>query len=181
MMPRAAARATRSAPAWSRPRGAPRLRPTRTRGATRRGQRRAVHGRPGSEHQRARGRRAPGAVTVSPRAARGEGWSRRHTGWPTESGAACMSRRGKSGQSGPRRRVQHKPRARLIRLAAPHPDLALGCDAAVGWRREAPTQMPAWSAGAPVRLVAPTGPAQDPAGQARAGDGLSGPTTHHRR
>jgi hypothetical protein len=168
MMPRAAARATRPASAWSRPRA------------------RLGCGQPGREGNEAWAAAcrpwAPGVrAPAGQRAARGEGWSRRHTGWPTESGAACMSRRGKSGQSGPRRRVQHKPRARLIRLAAPHPDLALGCDAAVGWRREAPPQMPAWSAGAPVRLVAPTGPAQDPAGQARAGDGLSGPTTHHRR
>jgi hypothetical protein len=181
MMPRAAARATRPASAWSRPRGAPRLRPTRTRGQRGVGSGVPSMGARGPSTSGPEGGVPPGAVTVSPRAARGEGWSRRHTGWPTESGAACMSRRGKSGQSGPCRRVQHKPRARLIRLAAPHPDLALGCDAAVGWRREAPPQMPAWSAGAPVRPVAPSGPAQDPAGQARAGGGLSGPTTHHRR
>jgi hypothetical protein len=40
----------------------------------------------------------PGTVTVSPGAARGGGWSRRHTGWPTGSGAPRMSRRGENGQ-----------------------------------------------------------------------------------
>jgi hypothetical protein len=39
----------------------------------------------------------PRAVTVSPRATRGGGWSRCRTGWPTESGVPCMSRRGGSG------------------------------------------------------------------------------------
>jgi hypothetical protein len=39
-----------------------------------------------------------GRVTVSPEAARGGGWSPRRTGWPTECGAPCTSRRRGNGQ-----------------------------------------------------------------------------------
>jgi hypothetical protein len=70
-------------------------------------------------------------------------------------------------------RSQNRPRERLIARAAAPPAGALGCAAAVWWRRVAPPPVPAGTAeDPPLRLVEPTGAPNDPAPQARAGSGL---------
>ncbi len=68
---------------------------------------------------------------------------------------------------------QKKARARLLRLAASHPEGALGCEDETGGRRVAPPARPAWTpAQPPLRVGAPPVPPTAPDPTALACEGL---------
>jgi DDE superfamily endonuclease len=73
---------------------------------------------------------------------------------------------------------EKKRRDRLIRMAANHPDIALGFEDEVWGSREAQPQMHAWSDDTPLRLVEKTVPPEDPEGKAVACYGLYIPTAN---
>jgi hypothetical protein len=63
-------------------------------------------------------------------------------------------------------------RDRLIQTVANHPDVVVGFEDDVWWRRAAQPQRHTWRAAQPVRLVDKSVPATDPEGTAVACDGL---------
>jgi transposase len=76
-------------------------------------------------------------------------------------------------QPGPRVRAEKSARDRLIRLAAGHPDWALGFEDEVWWSRLAQPALSAWAAGdRPPRLVAQAVAPGDPGPKALACYGL---------